>query len=165
MAPLKGMVFSVYASVCYHGIWEPPVLALERVAALDCDLVSPGSSSALPNLQARCQIPSQCHFKTTASQSAPRSAVAFLDLWLGPFAGASFFYKKGGPVPFEGQEVRSFGLLLNDLVQRLELPAEGACLHAHMGGMCPAPTALLVHCTAPARNKCVFVQHTNPCSV
>jgi hypothetical protein len=40
-------------------------------------------------------------------------------------AGASFFYKKGGPVPFEGQEVRAYGLLLNDMIQRLDVPFEG----------------------------------------
>lgn len=57
-------------------------------------------------------------------------------------AGASFFYKKGGPVPFEGQEVRAFGLLLDDLVQRLELSFDGEqwiCLI----DLCPILAAVL----------------------
>lgn len=57
-------------------------------------------------------------------------------------AGASFFYKKGGPVPFEGQEVRAFGLLLDDLVQRLELSFDGErwiCLI----DLCPILAAML----------------------
>lgn len=40
-------------------------------------------------------------------------------------AGASFFYSRKSGVPFEGQEVRAYGLLLNDLVQRLDVPFQG----------------------------------------
>ena len=39
--------------------------------------------------------------------------------------GASFFYKKGCGIPFEGLEARAYGLLLADLVQRLDVPFEG----------------------------------------
>lgn len=34
-------------------------------------------------------------------------------------AGASFFYNKG-PVPWEAQEVRAFGLFVNDMLARLD---------------------------------------------
>ncbi|KAL4457710.1 hypothetical protein ABPG75_012575 [Micractinium tetrahymenae] len=39
--------------------------------------------------------------------------------------GASFPYHKGGPVPYEAHEVRAFGLMLNDMVQRLDIGFEG----------------------------------------
>lgn len=34
-------------------------------------------------------------------------------------AGASFFYNKG-PVPWEAQEVRAYGLFVNDMLARLD---------------------------------------------
>ncbi|KAL4442982.1 hypothetical protein ABPG77_008473 [Micractinium sp. CCAP 211/92] len=39
--------------------------------------------------------------------------------------GASFPYHKGGPVPYEAHEVRAYGLMLNDMVQRLDIGFEG----------------------------------------
>lgn len=39
--------------------------------------------------------------------------------------GASFPYHKGGPVPYEAQEVRAFGLMLADMVQRLDIGFQG----------------------------------------
>lgn len=41
-------------------------------------------------------------------------------------AGASFSYKKGGPVKYEAHEVRAFGLMLADLAQRLDISFTGA---------------------------------------
>jgi hypothetical protein len=40
--------------------------------------------------------------------------------------GASFFYHVGSPVPYEAFEVRAFGLLLHDMVRRLETASSGA---------------------------------------
>ena len=40
-------------------------------------------------------------------------------------AGASFPYHKGGAVKYEAQEVRAFGLMLADMVQRLEIEFKG----------------------------------------
>ena len=37
---------------------------------------------------------------------------------VGMTAGASFFYTKG-PVPWEAQEVRAYGLFVNDMIARL----------------------------------------------
>ena len=37
----------------------------------------------------------------------------------GSLAGASFFYR-AGDFPYQGQELRAFGLLVHDLVSRLE---------------------------------------------
>ncbi|KAL4857990.1 Plant intracellular Ras-group-related LRR protein 5 [Chlorella vulgaris] len=39
--------------------------------------------------------------------------------------GASFAYHKGGAVPYEAQEVRAFGLMLADMVQRLDIDFKG----------------------------------------
>lgn len=39
--------------------------------------------------------------------------------------GASFPYHKGGPVPYEAHEVRAYGLMLGDMVQRLDIGFEG----------------------------------------
>jgi hypothetical protein len=50
---------------------------------------------------------------------APNDGVLLCDY------GAAFFYKKGGAVPHEGLEARGFGLLLRDMVQRLQIGFEG----------------------------------------
>lgn len=39
--------------------------------------------------------------------------------------GASFPYHKGGPVPYEAHEVRAFGLMLADMVQRMDIAFQG----------------------------------------
>lgn len=52
--------------------------------------------------------------------------------------GASFFYHPG-PVSYEAQEVRAFGLMLADLVERLqpdEVGSEGADLLASIRDEC-----------------------------
>lgn len=58
---------------------------------------------------------------------------------LGPAPpGASFFYKKGSGIPFEGQEVRAYGLLLKDLVARLDVTFEGEPLRGGAAILAPA---------------------------
>lgn len=48
--------------------------------------------------------------------------------------GASFAYHKGGAVPYEAQEVRAFGLMLADMVQRLDIDFHGELGAQHTTG-------------------------------
>ncbi len=46
-------------------------------------------------------------------------------------AGASFFYKPG-TLPYEAQEVRAFGLFLNDMLARLEAPDKPSAVRSSL---------------------------------
>jgi hypothetical protein len=119
---------AVCRGICHGDVYAHNVMADEQGQTVLCDYGAPvwcagcvctsGPVAEPPNGSAclpACGVLQPWH----PAPHTPPAALLCLP------AGASFPYHKGGPVKYEAQEVRAFGLMLADLVQRLEIEFKG----------------------------------------